>query len=138
MKNNYLERITNIKEFKYFLHKELKWCMCGFPYDALMEFKRILNVIDRNSILDELCTDNEGLRYIILYYLDTLDLTVHGGCIIGSGLSIRGKGCLNILNSLTDSEFEYLDNGISDYDGCIDPEDDPYPDIPPVLMCSIL
>lgn len=107
---------NNVQEFYY---KELGWCGCGSPQEALEFMRDILQIMKNRSddnqnepcgtryedsawakhtkLLDDKLPGALGLSYF--YFLDSVGLTEHGGSIGGSWLTKDGERALEILRS---------------------------------------
>jgi hypothetical protein len=51
---------------------------------------------------------NYGLQYLVLYMLDHLDLTEHGGTVGGGWLTDKGKSVLDALQREAATEFTFM------------------------------
>ncbi len=84
--------------------EQLNWCGCGNPDDALEYLRQILQLFKDKDKYDEVCElihlkDQPGLGYMILYYLDSIELTEHGGSVGGCWLSEKGETFLEDITS---------------------------------------
>jgi len=81
----------------------LKFCGCGLPGEAMEFVGKVMRLLrdmhDDHDVwdakwkeLDELFP-NDGIRYLVYYYLDNLELTEHGGSVPG-WLTEKGKQVL--------------------------------------------
>ena len=79
-----------------------KWfCGCGQPEDAAAALLRLLRLhpLHRAEARREFeaWIPDEGVQYLLLYQLDHLDLTEHGGTVSGGWLSAEGDRVLEAL-----------------------------------------
>lgn len=83
------------------------WCGCGQPQTAVLYLLTILHFIDDRSenrfngqwpSLDGLFA-SPGERYFVLYTLNSLGITEHGGGVDGSWLTGDGKELLDELKA---------------------------------------
>ena len=81
------------------------FCGCGSPEAAAAALLRLLRLhpaYDHAEELETLVPDN-GIRHLLLYHLDQLDLTEHGGNIGGAWLTDKGE---MVLDALTREEAD--------------------------------
>lgn len=93
---------------------ETGWCGCGLPEETYRTLLFMLEWCKDHQPLESLrerITD-EGARYWLLYDLDRLGLTQHGGSVDGSWLSEKGRAVMEALR------LEDLDK-LGDHDWCI-------------------
>lgn len=88
-----------IQQLRVFLNS---WaCGCGSPESAFEGLKAILELHplhDHRPEIEALIPD-ERLEYLILYMLDHLDLTEHGGTVGGGWLTETGQAVLDALRT---------------------------------------
>lgn len=86
-----------IQELRVFLNDA--FCGCGSPEDAFASLTKLLRIVSQPQWLDGLkaFVPDEGVQMLLLYQLDKLDLTEHGGSVYGSWLSEKGKEVLAAL-----------------------------------------
>lgn len=76
------------------------FCGCGNPRDAAAALLRLLRLhpaYDHTEELEALIPDN-GIRHLLLYHLDQLGLTEHGGNIGGAWLTDKGEAVQDALS----------------------------------------
>jgi hypothetical protein len=88
-----------------------KWfCGCGSPDDAAAALLRLLRLhplYDHHAELDG-WIDDSGVQYLLLYQLDALELTEHGGTVGGGWLSDAGVAVRDALAREEADGFEAL------------------------------
>jgi hypothetical protein len=96
------------------LQDELGICSCGNPEDTLFFIRDVLQLMedynkdkmvweefyDKKEALVK--ADNEGLYWLLWYYLDDKGLTEHGGNVSGCWLTTKGYEVLVMLNEWID------------------------------------
>ena len=86
------------------------FCGCGNPELACARLRDILKLhplYDNREALKALIPDT-GMEMLVLYFLDHLDLTEHGGGIGGAWLTDKGKAVLEALEREAGDGFETL------------------------------
>lgn len=92
-------------------------CACGMSTSAFKSLRSILTFISNRSTLDEIkdstvaldtLIPDQGTQYLLLYFLDILDLTEHGGSVSGCWLTPLGEQVLEFLDPLSDDEIDAL------------------------------
>jgi hypothetical protein len=95
------------------LSERLKYCGCGLPESALELTRDVLATIDaRWSVGDHSdgafakyrarmkeLLPSDGIEYVVLYHLDSVDMIEHGGGVGGSWLTREGRDMLCDLNA---------------------------------------
>jgi hypothetical protein len=96
------------------LQDELGICGCGNPDDTLMYIIDVLQLMEdyHNNLMtwEEYYekqhalakADNEGLSWLLWYWLDDKGLTEHGGNVSGCWLTTKGYEVLQMLNEWID------------------------------------
>ena len=77
------------------------FCGCGEPEAAsafLLKLLRLAPFYERREQLEQLLP-NAGVRYFVLYMLDRLDLTEHGGSVNGAWLTPEGEKLKALLET---------------------------------------
>lgn len=85
-----------------------EFCGCGRPeaaYGALLRLLRLHD--DHRDQLKEWVAD-EGIEYLLLYWLYRMGLTAHGGSVGGGWLTDKGKAVLAGLEREAEDDFERL------------------------------
>jgi hypothetical protein len=88
------ESVANARWFE-----ELKFCGCGDPEGTQDWLQRVLTSLkgspdpwvdwaDRVAVLN---SDLDAMRYFVLYVLDAMGLTEHGGSVGGAWLTAKGR-----------------------------------------------
>lgn len=97
-----------IQELRVFVNEQ--FCACGSPEDAFEALAKALRIISHDRWLDELKAwiPDDGLQLLLLYQLDKMDLTEHGGSVYGSWLSDKGKEVLAALEHARDHQGGFL------------------------------
>lgn len=86
---------------------ETGWCGCGLPEKVWHLLEGMLECLSRHATLEEqrkLISD-EGARYWILYDLDRMKLSEHGGSVDGSWLTDKGR---EVLDALQEEDIDEL------------------------------
>lgn len=80
------------------------FCGCGNPEDAAHSLLRLLEMHPMYERYEEfkLWQPDMGVRYLLLYTLDSYDLTEHGGNVGGAWLTPKGEA----LKAGLEREFE--------------------------------
>lgn len=86
------------------------FCGCGMPEEASRALLRLLRLHPLYENQDELqeWIPDDGVRYLLLYQLDRLELTEHGGSVGGAWLTDKGKAALEALAREEADGFEAL------------------------------
>lgn len=86
------------------------FCGCGCREDAagaLLRLLRIHPLYEHQNELTAMLPDL-GVKYLVLYMLDRLALTEHGGSVGGAWLTEKGEAVRDALNREAEDEFETL------------------------------
>lgn len=86
------------------------FCGCGSPEDACAALLRLLDLhplYQHREELEAWIPDN-GIRMLVLYHLDRLDLTEHGGTVEGAWLTADGTRVRDALRAEAADGFEAL------------------------------
>lgn len=86
------------------------FCGCGDPALAAERLRDILALhplYDNRAAFERLVPD-EGIQYLLLYMLDSLDLAEHGGNVGGAWLTPLGQDVLDALNAEAASDFQSM------------------------------
>lgn len=86
------------------------FCGCGSPEKAVARLRDLLALHPLHSnrpAFDALVPD-DGFQYLLLYTLDHLELTEHGGTVGGGWLTAKGQAVLEALNREQADGFEAL------------------------------
>lgn len=101
------------QELRRFLDKF--FCGCGSPEAASASLLRLLEQYsdenrDGEPAYKALPTwiPDEGIRYLVLYWLTELDLLEHGGGVMASWLTGKGQNVLEALRREKADDFEAL------------------------------
>lgn len=86
------------------------FCGCGSPEAAC---KSLLRLLSLHPMYDhwrdaEAWVGDEGLLYLLLYQLDRLELTEHGGSVSGAWLTPKGEAVRDALGREEADGFEAL------------------------------
>lgn len=87
-------------------------CGCGSPtaaYEALCRLLELHPLYDHRDEVKAFFNNNTGLEMLVLYMLDHLDLTEHGGSVGGGWLTDKGKAVMEALQRERADEFATLD-----------------------------
>jgi hypothetical protein len=88
-----------------------KWfCGCGMPEAAAKALLRLLQLhplYEHQAEIHEMLPD-DGVRHLLFYQLDALDLTEHGGSVGGAWLTDKGKEVRAALEAEASTAFEAL------------------------------
>lgn len=97
-----------------YLKGELGICSCGNPEDTLFFIRDVLQLMEDynnskmcwNEFYDKkealVKATNEGLTWLLWYWLDDKGLTKHGGNVSGCWLTEKGYEALQMLNEWID------------------------------------
>ena len=99
------------EELRVFL--EGWFCGCGNPDDAAARLCDLLTfhpLYENRGEFERLVPDS-GIQHLLLYMLDHLGLTEHGGSVMGAWLSDKGKDVLTALERERSDNFEILTEG---------------------------
>lgn len=99
-----------IEELAVWFQDEAQFCGCGAPEVAAETLAKLLELSRPYSLAAQqsLVTD-EGARYLLLYWLDAMGLTEHGGSVDGAWLTEKGTELLAALTVERErDEFETL------------------------------
>lgn len=86
------------------------FCGCGSPEDAAGALLRLLGLHplhDHRAEFKEYVPD-DGIEMLLLYMLDRLELTEHGGTVGGAWLTAKGEAVRDALAREEADEFERL------------------------------
>lgn len=88
------------------------FCGCGDPYSAAGALLKLLALhplheSKSQSELNRWITDY-GVIYLLLYKLDSDELTEHGGTVAGAWLTDKGKAVLEALSVEAHNDFQDL------------------------------
>ena len=75
------------------------FCGCGQPEEATASLLRLLQlhpIYTHQREFDELVS-SAGMQYLLLYMVDTMGLTEHGGSVGGAWLTDRGEALMERL-----------------------------------------
>ena len=89
---------------------ENEFCGCGNPElatAALLQMLRLHPLYDHRAEFDEWVPD-DGVQYLLMYQLDRMELTEHGGSVGGAWLTDKGKALLAALEREEADNFEAL------------------------------
>lgn len=103
------EKMTR-EELRIALFQDGPFCGCGSPEDAcqaLLDLLRIHPLYEHQEELAALAADS-GQTMILLYLLDSMGLTEHGGTVEGGWLTAKGQAVLAALKAEADDCFEAL------------------------------
>ncbi|TJW14334.1 MAG: hypothetical protein E5W82_10165 [Mesorhizobium sp.] len=98
---------TPERRVSYFWFEVAKFCACGNPASLLEEVRDALAAMKIQPI------DPDAHELLMLYWLDNVKLTEHGGGIYGSWLSPAGEDLLRDLQAINFDEDRDIPN--SDY-----------------------
>lgn len=86
------------------------FCGCGCPEDAAGALLRLLRLHPLYEHYDELraWVPDLGVQYLLLYQLDRLELTEHGGSVGGAWLTDKGTEVRDALAREQADTFEAL------------------------------
>lgn len=104
------------KDYFYILVTTQFFCGCGSPESALEALHKILRCLplyerDNQEAFEKLVPD-DGVQYFILYVLDEMKLTEHGGSVGGCWLDDRGKDLLGALDRNENNFEDIMDYSI--------------------------
>lgn len=89
------------------------FCGCGSPEEAsraLLALLRLHPMYEHGGELHDWVGD-DGLEYLLLYMLDRLELTEHGGSVHGGWLTDKGEAVKAALEREEGDLFEALHDG---------------------------
>lgn len=83
--------------------EECKFCNCGQPEEAQQYIKEVLSAIklrsdsewEINNVSKVIKSNPDSFEYFLLYVLEAMDLTEHGGSVGGSWLTEEGMKLLD-------------------------------------------
>jgi hypothetical protein len=102
------------QELRCFLDKH--FCGCGNPTGATASLLRLLETFDHPfddgreppyKSLPKWIPD-DGAMFLLVYWIDHLDLIEHGGGVLASWLTSKGKDLLEALRREKEDRFEAL------------------------------
>jgi len=96
------------QEIRAYLDK--RFCACGSPekaVGALLRLLRLHPLFEHREEFEKWITD-EGIAYLLLYMLDSDDLTEHGGSVGGGWLTENGHGLRDGLLRESADDYEAL------------------------------
>lgn len=101
---------------RYDLHGIVGFCGCGMPDEAARWLLSVLTLIGRPRVeraeFDRYFKEEgafwrgipDGVRYLILYWIDHMGWTTHGGSVTGSWLEEKGRAAMVVLEMLIAEE----------------------------------
>ncbi len=99
------------QELRVFLQEH--FCGCGDPESACRSLLRLLEQFSSHDheaaylALPKWIPD-DGIMFLVLYWLDRQSLIEHGGGVLGSWLTDKGKETLEALRREAPDDFEAL------------------------------
>ena len=101
------------------------FCGCGCPEDACAALLRMLRLHPMYEHWQEFAewVPDDGIRYLLLYQLDRLELTEHGGSVDGGWLTDKGKTALDALAREEADGFDTLCESACIHGYLLDDED---------------
>lgn len=97
---------------------DAQFCGCGAPGDAAAAILRLLRLHERGDNSEttwraqrkeiEEWLPDDGVRFLLMYWLDRLELTEHGGSVEGAWLTEKGGAVLEALAREEEDDFEAL------------------------------
>jgi len=97
-----------------YMGKDYHFCGCGAPGEAYKYLRDVLNMISAGSDDDwdvkyekrkEYFKDIPGIEYFTYYMIDNMELTEHGGSVLG-WLTEKGVELRDMLNELEIGRFD--------------------------------
>jgi hypothetical protein len=91
-----------------FIQSQLDFCGCGNPNAALIFVGQVLELLkQRKGVSEEMdkLLPSDGVYYFVLYMLDNLGYTLHGGSVGSSWLSEKGEQLLEDINWCVKNEM---------------------------------